>query len=418
MPATGGRAFEPMASMESVASFKARAMEIGMADTLVQRLADAGVDTFGKLAYVCSVNPTSGDDRPLKDALQQLIVGGDQLTPQELILIRRLWFESYTLTVTEIQNKMQKNPSDTPKTIPLAERLVRVEEQRERLKGLIYDQFLEPAHALTDKIQAMLEDGVVTYLAPEKCISRHDEIQCTKSDQQLSFDAQGNVKVTKADSQLNCDVTGELRLRQCLTRKALAFDQIKLRSFDVMETWHNTMVQALMRKPPSGHKYVTIQQIMAADQELWNFLSQNTRGKLKVMVGQPPPLDGELEALGKSPPVLCFMTPLPGQTQRVDTPKTPVQATPKTGLPKTPQQPLKTPSGTKRKFEGSGTTVKELLQNLPPNCTSKTEQNKFICLHFNNGTCKRQKAASCNMGSHICYFKGCGKKRPYIECGH
>ena len=404
--------------MESVASFKARAFEIGMEDTLVQRLTDAGIDTFGKLAYICSVSPTSGDDRPLKDALQQLIAGGDQLTPQELILIRRLWFESYTLTVTEIQNKMQKNPNDTPKTIPLAERLVRVEEQRDRLKGLIYDQFLEPAHALTDKVQAMLEDGVVTYLAPEKCISRHDEIQCTKNDQQRSFDLQGNVKVTKAESQLSCDVTGELRLRQCLTRKALAFDQIKLCSFDVMETWHNAMVQALMRKPPAGHKYVTIQQIMAADRELWSFLSQNTRGKLKVTVGQPPPLDVELETLRKSPPVLCFMTPLPGQTQKVETPKTPLQAAPKQGSPKTPQQPTKTPSGTKRKFEGSGTTVKELLQNLPPNCTSKTEQNKFICLHFNNGTCKRQKATSCNMGSHICYFKGCGKKRPYIECGH
>ena len=35
-----------MASMESVASFKARATEIGMADTLVQRLADAGVDNL------------------------------------------------------------------------------------------------------------------------------------------------------------------------------------------------------------------------------------------------------------------------------------------------------------------------------------------------------------------------------------
>jgi len=157
-----------MASMESVAGFEARASEIGMADTLMQRLTDAGIDTFGKLAYVCSVSPTSGDDRPLKDALQQLVVDGDQLTPQELILIRRLWFESYTLTMTEIQNKMQKNPSDTPKTIPLAERLVRVEEQRERLKGLIYDQFVEPAHALTDKVRAMLEDGLVTYLAPKK----------------------------------------------------------------------------------------------------------------------------------------------------------------------------------------------------------------------------------------------------------
>jgi len=49
-----------MASMESVASFKARASEIGMADTLVQRLTDAGIDTFGKLAYICSVSLTSG----------------------------------------------------------------------------------------------------------------------------------------------------------------------------------------------------------------------------------------------------------------------------------------------------------------------------------------------------------------------
>ena len=193
---------------------------------------------------------------------------------------------------------------------------------------------------------------------------RHDEIPSTKNDQQLNFDVQGNVKVTKAENQLNCDVTGELRLRQCLTRKALAFDQIKLCSFDVMETWHNAVVQALMRKPPAGHKYVTIQQIMAADRELWSLLSQNTRGKLKVMVGQPPPLDDELETLRRSPPVLCFMTPLPGQTPKVETPKTPLQAAPKPGLPNTPQQHSKTASGTKRKFEGSGTTVKELLQKL------------------------------------------------------
>jgi len=115
-----------MASMESVASFEARASEIGMADTLMQRLKDVGIDTFGKLAYICSVSPTSGDDKPLKDALQQMVVDGDQLTPQELILIRWLWFESNTLIVTEIQNKMQKHPSDTTKTIHLAERLVRV----------------------------------------------------------------------------------------------------------------------------------------------------------------------------------------------------------------------------------------------------------------------------------------------------
>eukprot|EP00435_Cladocopium_sp_Y103_P016452 s6236_g4.t1 len=132
-----------------------------------------------------------------------------------MIAMRRLWFEACTLTVTELQNKMQKTPNDMPKSIPLAERLVRITEQKERLKGLIiYDQFLEPAHGLTDKIQAMLEDGVVTYLPQEKCVSRHDEIQSNRQEQQLSFDSQRNVKVTKAstkaETQLSCDVTGEL----------------------------------------------------------------------------------------------------------------------------------------------------------------------------------------------------------------
>ena len=42
---------DPMASMESVASFKARAFEIGMADTLVERLTNAGVDTFGRPTF-------------------------------------------------------------------------------------------------------------------------------------------------------------------------------------------------------------------------------------------------------------------------------------------------------------------------------------------------------------------------------
>ena len=147
------------------------------------------------------------------------------------------------------------------------------------------------------------------------------KFKATRRNSQLTFDAQGTVKVSKAESQLSCDATGELRLRQCLTRKALAFDQIKLCSFDVMETWHNAMVQAIMRKPPAGHKYVTVQQIMAADKELWSYMSQNTRGKLKTAVGQPPALDSELQSLMNSPTVLCYMTPLPGQSTKTEPPK-------------------------------------------------------------------------------------------------
>ena len=69
------------ASMESTASFKSRAGEIGMSDDLISRLIDGGIDTFGKLAYICSVSPTSGDDGPLKEALNRMLTGGPSLTP-------------------------------------------------------------------------------------------------------------------------------------------------------------------------------------------------------------------------------------------------------------------------------------------------------------------------------------------------
>ena len=58
--------------------------------------------------------------------------------------------------------------------------------------GLIYDQHTEPAHCLTDKAHSMLEDGVITYMPPSKCPSRHDEIQGNKSEQSVTFDTQAS----------------------------------------------------------------------------------------------------------------------------------------------------------------------------------------------------------------------------------
>ena len=398
-------------AMESVANFTSRAKEIGMAEGLIESMKDNGVNTFSKLAYICSSNPTSGDDSKLKEALEALI--GRVLTPVEMISIRQLWFESYTFAMTELEERVKKTPSDTPKALPMAERLVRIEKQKNKLTGLIFDQFTEPAHSLTDKAHAMVEDGVLTYLSPE--ISRHDEIQNQKSEHQVTFDGQGNLKISKKASELSCDTSGELRIRQALTRRSLAMDQAGLCTFSKMEKWHTTMMHATMRTPPSGHKYVTMQQVLSADKELWGLMSQETRGQLKVAAGQDPPLDVHMATLSQSPQVLCFMTPLPAgksEPPKGNTPPPPKQ------VPKSdPPQPRTGQPPFKRKFEG-GKGIKDLLQSMPSNCTSKLDLGKFICLHYNNGTCKKQKSSSCNMGAHVCYYKGCHKKRPYIECSH
>ena len=139
--------------------------------------------------------------------------------------------------------------------MPLAERLVRVERQKSLLRGLVHNEYVEPAHSL------VIEVGCIHYLAPEKCPSRHDEINVTRPGQQLTFDGQGMVKIAKRELDLRCDMSGELRLRDALRRKALAFDLAGLASFERLEEWHTQMFQA---KPP---KFVTTQQWALASQE-------------------------------------------------------------------------------------------------------------------------------------------------------
>ena len=157
-------------------------------------------------------------------------------------------------------------------------------------------------------------------------------------------------------------------------------------------------MHATMRTPPSGHKFVSMQQVLNADRELWSLLSQESRGTLRVGPGEDPPLDKKIEELRISPQILCFMTPLPAGN--IDRPKQPTA--PSTGAQQPPKRPANdsnksfTPRGgdKNKQFKpnaAGGKTVKDLLQSMPPNCVSKTETGKFICLHYNNGTCRKQK---------------------------
>lgn len=89
--------------MESKASFKARALEIGIAEDTIECVITAGLNSFSKLAYVCAVNPASGDDSKLKKAIEDLL--GTEVTAVDMISYRQRWFESYTITMTELEER-------------------------------------------------------------------------------------------------------------------------------------------------------------------------------------------------------------------------------------------------------------------------------------------------------------------------
>eukprot|EP00439_Symbiodinium_sp_Y106_P003063 s9534_g1.t1 len=161
-------------------------------------------------------------------------------------------------------------------------------------------------------------------------------------------------------------------------RRALAFDQLGLASFTTMESWHNKMFQALLDAPPAGYRYTTVQQILAADQKLWQVVAQDSRGDISI--GDK----GENSKGGKNGK---------GKSKGGKSNQSKADASPNTSL-------------------------KELLDSLPEGCVRATDEGRFICPFYNKGLCRFQKRKSCRFGKHVCNFKGCGAERPYIECRH
>ncbi|CAE7244295.1 RE1 [Symbiodinium sp. CCMP2592] len=407
-----------MAGLESVPAFTDRAKQIGISEDLLTKLLAKSLDTFGKLAFVCSSKPSSGDDTPLFEALKTLI--GSEVPVEQHMVIRRLWYESHAHALVDLESRASRTSDTSPRELPLAERLTRLKRQRGELKGLEMDIHTEPGHGLVDRVQAMLDSAQVLHIAPEKCISRHDEILGEKTEQKISLGADGNIKITKQASSLRCETTGELKLRRCFLRRALAFDQVGLASYTAMESWHNRMFQALLDVPPAGYRYTTVQQLLAADQKLWQVVAQESRGDIVVGVGAPAPLDKHIAAAATNQFVVSCHLPKPAENQAQPW-------KPNKGPDKGNQKGEK---GNKGKGRGKGKqnhsqgqadassqpSLKELLESLPEGCVRANDDGRFICPFYNKGICRFQKRKSCRFGKHVCNFKGLFDALPHEQC--
>ena len=400
-----------MSGLESTHAFAERAGQIGMDPVFLQKVMDKSLDAFGKLAFVCSSRPASGDDAPLFKAVKDLI--GEDAPPSQTMVLRRLWYEAHSHALVDLEARASRASDTTPRELPLAERMARLKRQRNSLTELELDVRTEPAHCLVDRVQSMLDNSQVVHLPPEKCVSRQDEINGDKAEQKITFASDGSLRITKQAQQLRCETTGELKLRQCYLRRALAFDQVGLAGFTAQEQWRNRMFQSLLETPPAGYKYTTVQQIMAADQKLWQVVAQESRGSLTVGVGMPPPLDAYITSAANNPLVIACLTPLPRPAEVVWAPAKGKGKDNKGG---------KNGKGKGKSKDSSqapqNVSLKELLDNMPQGCVQANDENRFLCPFFNKGICRFQKRKSCRFGKHNCYFKGCYSDKPFIECKH
>ena len=292
----------------------------------------------------------------------------------QLAGLRRLFWESHTLALADLKHRTEHGTDAVNKKLPTAERQARANEQRTRLVGVTWGPDSEPSHQLVDRFVAMCEENVISYVKPELCTSRAQEILSNKQSQSFSLSSDGNLRVKGHESDLECTVTGEMKLREAFRRRALAMDLAQMVTYTVSEEWHAFLFLSIQREPPKGFRPVNLGQIIAADKRLWVLVSEATRGNVVATGGAAKPCDAVVSATSTKPEVMNFLSPLPILPDKSETVHR--------------SEPYNT---TKGKGKGKSKDGKHQASHndnyLPDGCVLKKPDGKPLCGLYNKGRC-------------------------------
>jgi hypothetical protein len=400
-----------MAALDSKSSFAARASAIGISDGVFRLLEGANIDTFGKFAFVCSYQPGTSDETPFLEMIKKVL--SRDPTVEEQSLLRRLYFESHTLALSDMKSRIERTDEDIPKRLPAPERQARRQKQLQDYKGLDIQGELEPAHQLVDKCCQHLEDGVLKYIPLNDCPSREQEVLKTRKEQAFVFDNSGNLKLSKSDVALKVDISSELRIKNAMIRRALAYDQSGLATFTILDKWTSKVFHVLSKETPSGYRKVTMEQVIAADKQLFLQVAEETQTGLLPVVGQPKPMDVAITNAMNDPQVIYCLLPLP---ESMGSSVSSRQSGSERSEPYA-RSPTKHDKKGKGDSKGNRSPVKGRF-SVPDGCVGSAN-GKPLCFNFNAGRCNMVKPGKrCKFGFHLCYKSGCQKPESYSTCKH
>ena len=161
-------------SVDSAASFQARAKEVGVPEAYIKTLEARKVTTFSAFAFISAYQPSSQDESPFIAALKSYL-GEDP--KDHLPALRRLFFESHTLAVQDLRDRYEGRSSHEPRKLSMPDRVDRLRKLKRDLPGLTIDSLLEPSHALVDKLVAQAEEQCFTPIPLSACTARESEMR-------------------------------------------------------------------------------------------------------------------------------------------------------------------------------------------------------------------------------------------------
>ena len=404
------------ATLDSTAVFRERCAKFGLAPELLRKMIEAGFDTFGKVAFAAGANPVTLTDSAVDEWISTF---EDPLpSPFQISVIRRIVYESQNVSIADLKARVEPSTEVQVRKLPMAERLVRQEEQAKRLTGLQLTPHNLPGHACVDEVVSMIENNTLKYLPMNRWISRSQELALRKNDPAVSLDSEGNIKISGKTPDLTCDTSGLYALRQAFQRRALAFDLGHLATFGCMEAWTNDIFERTQRAPPKGYAAVSIGQIISADRELFVQAAHKLEGKLQGVPSGTRPLDGVLKELSVSHEVIQYLLPLAAAGASPNPPPPPKKVQVDPPPPPPEDAALRDPRGGGKLKKAR----KDKIQIVIPNgCAARDGQNRPNCFDYNRGKCSlKVTKGRCAKGFHQCWKVGCNKSHPFTECtsGH
>ena len=105
-----------MSLVDSNAVFESRALAIGISQDTVNALGLRGWVTHATFAFSVATNPGTGDDQPFIDGVLIPILGREDHV--DAPKLRRLFYESHTLTAADLRRKVDANEQEAPRKLP------------------------------------------------------------------------------------------------------------------------------------------------------------------------------------------------------------------------------------------------------------------------------------------------------------
>lgn len=417
--------------IDSEALFDSRMQVIGLTQVEQQRIRALGWMTHSTYAFSSAFTPGQTDETQFLASVVVPVLG--DAAHASAAKLRRLLFESYTLTVQDMRSQLERNTDDPPRKLPQPERASRFAKLAARLGvGIQLRDGLEPSNRLVDLAIQLHDDDSIAYIPWSACTTRTQEVHGQKKDNDSDAkvwkpDAQGVVRERPVSKTDTADTASDYKFRQALSRRGIALDLAGLCSFEVHEMLADVLMTEFHQPALDNHSSVTMEQLETADKHLFTRLAEITRTGIRKRPDGTLPMEDGIRLVLRETKFNCILMQLQSNKRPAphlgahgdDAPlsKRAKKAVAKAAAASKASLPGKggTGKGAAAAAKGSGKGRKGIPAALV-GLNHRTAANEPICFGFALGTCSAAAPGSkCPKGWHTCMKPGCELKHSLAD---